>query len=234
MYKDNLEQIATNSLYGTMANAMMIQYCSVLFKRFLKPGSILELGPAEGIMTEELVKLTDDLHVVEGSSIFAEQIRDKFPSAQVHNDLFEVFSPNRTFDNIVLGHVLEHVDNPVQVLELCGRWLSPGGKILAAVPNSHSIHRQAAVLMNLLEKEDSMSELDYHHGHQRIYNPYTLRSDFKKAGLELLHYGGYWLKPVSNAQIHSTWTPEMLHSFMVLGERYPDIAAEIYVIATKP
>ena len=45
-------------------------------------------------------------------------------------------------------------------------------------------------------------------------------------------FGGYWLKPLSNAQLDRDWTPEMLDAFMALGERYPDVAAEIYVVAT--
>jgi hypothetical protein len=42
------------------------------------------------------------------------------------------------------------------------------------------------------------------------------------------------LKPVSNKQIETSWNPEMLNAFMKLGERYPDIAGEIYVIARLP
>lgn len=232
-FKDKLESIASNSLYATPANALMIEYCFEVFLRFLRKGSLLELGPAEGIMTGKLFGFTGDFTVVEGSSVFCERLKEKYPSLTVVNALFEDYQPGRTFDNIVLGHVLEHVDDPVLILRRCREWLAPEGIILAAVPNSQSLHRQAAVLMDLLETEASMSELDIHHGHQRIYNPFSFRSDFKKAGLNVLHYGGYWLKPVSNGQIHESWTESMLKAFMKLGERYPDIAAEIYVIAGK-
>jgi len=51
------------------------------------------------------------------------------------------------------GHVLEHVDDPVAVLRLVKSWLKPGGRVLAAVPNARSIHRQAAVIMGLLPYE---------------------------------------------------------------------------------
>lgn len=47
-------------------------------------------------------------------------------------------------------------------------------------------------------------------------------------------FGGYWLKPVSNGQIEENWTGKMVEAFMKLGERYPDIAAEIYIIAKNP
>ena len=47
-------------------------------------------------------------------------------------------------------------------------------------------------------------------------------------------FGGYWIKPLSNGQIEQNWTAEMLEAFMELGERYPDIAGEIYVVAFAP
>jgi len=47
-------------------------------------------------------------------------------------------------------------------------------------------------------------------------------------------FGGYWMEPVSLRQIEESWTPAMLEAFMTLGEWYPDIAGEIYVVARNP
>jgi hypothetical protein len=41
------------------------------------------------------------------------------------------------------------------------------------------------------------------------------------------------MKPVSNGQIQESWSDAMLEAFMQMGERYPDIAAEIYVVARR-
>jgi hypothetical protein len=79
-----------------------------------------------------------------------------------------------------------------------------------------------------------MNDMDRHHGHRRVFNPETFRQAFTQAGLNIEIFGGYWLKPVSNKQIEDNWTPEMLDAFMQLGERYPDVAGEIYVIAGLP
>lgn len=230
--RERLQIVAKNSLYTTFANSLTIEYCYEVYKRFLKDGNVLELGPAEGLMTECLSKTVEDLTVVEGSEVFCNQLKSKFPSINVINCLFEDYQPEQKYSNILLGHVLEHVNDPVEILKLVKNWLKPDGVILAAVPNSRSLHRQASVIMGLQLSEEDMSDLDYHHGHRRIYNPESFRSDFAKAGLHVLNYGGYWLKPVSNGQINESWTKEMLIAFMKLGERYPDIAAEIYVIAS--
>ena len=137
-----------------------------------------------------------------------------------------------------MGRVLEHVEYPEQILELAKGWLKPctynskgGGRIISMVPNSHSIHRQAAVKMGLLKSEDSMSEADVFHGHRRIYDLESLQKEFLKAGLKVIDSGGYWLKPLSNAQIQNTWDTKMTLAFMELGEAYPQIAGDIYVVA---
>lgn len=228
-----LDNIARNSLYTTESNSKMIAHCFSVFKRFMVPGSILEMGPAEGLMTQFLVEESKDVTLLDGSEVFCQMLKQKFPKATTIKALFEEFEPNRTYDNIILGHVLEHVDNPEVILVKCKEWLKDGGKVLAAVPNARSIHRQAAVVMGLIPSEDTMSELDYHHGHRRIYNPESFRNVFTKAGLHIDHFGGYWLKPVTNAQIHQHWSASMLDAFMKLGERYPDIAGEIFVVASK-
>jgi 2-polyprenyl-3-methyl-5-hydroxy-6-metoxy-1,4-benzoquinol methylase len=227
-----LDDVARRSVYDIGANAAGIRYCLKVVSRFLGEGSILELGPAEGLMTEGLAGLGRKLTCVEGSEVFCEQLRQKFPGVDVVNSLFEDFAPATKFDNVVLGHVLEHVDDPVAILKCVRAWLAPGARVFAAVPNARSLHRQAGVVMGLLEAENALNDMDRHHGHRRVFDPEGFRQVFLKAGYRIDFFGGYWLKPVSSGQIEKHWSPEMLEAFMVLGERYPDIAGEIYVVAS--
>ncbi len=229
---DRLQQISQQSLYSQGVMVTAIRHCHAVLRRWLRGGSVLELGPAEGVMTERLVNDTDDLTVVEGSALFCEQLRARFPQVAVHHALFESFETERRFQTIVLGHVLEHVEDPVAVLQRVACWLAPHGRIFAAVPNARSLHRQAAVHMGLLPQEDALNALDLHHGHRRVFGPESLRAAFMQAGLAIEAFGGYWLKPLSNGQLETQWTQPMLDAYMALGERYPDIAAEIYVVAT--
>ena len=105
--------------------------------------------------------------------------------------------------------------------------------MLAAVPNSHSIHRQAAVYMGLLEYEKQLNETDEKNGHRRVYDMESLKKDFLNAGYEIESSGGYWLKPLSNGQINQYWNEEMIQAFLVLGEKYPEIAGEIFIVSTN-
>lgn len=231
--QERLEAIAESSLYAAGVNSKTIKYCFRVFSRYLQGNNILEMGPAEGVMTNLLAQTGMKLTLVEGSKRFCEDLAYRFPQASVIHSLFEEFRPQALFNSIVMGHVLEHVIDPVAIVKQAATWLDSDGRILAAVPNSRSIHRQAAVMMGLLGFEEELNEADAHHGHRLVFNPETFRRVFLEAGLDIEMFGGYWMKPLANRQIESTWSDEMLDAFMRLGERYPDIAGEIYVIARR-
>ena len=142
-----LAEIASDSWYAKGVSGTMIQYTFRIFSRYLQPDRVLELGPAEGIMTALLAPVSKHLTIVDGSAAFCDDLRKRFPQATVFHSLFEQFRTDQRFDTIVLGHVLEHVIDPVEILSLAKTWLAPQGRVLAAVPNARSLHRQAAVIM---------------------------------------------------------------------------------------
>lgn len=232
--QEKIEQIAYVSRYSDGVMSRAISYCFHVLQRHLRGGSLCEMGPAEGVMTELLVATGKSLTVVDGSELFCDNLRRRFPQIQVVHSLFEEFEPAESFDTIVLGHVLEHMQDPVDLLRRARCMLNPGGQIFAAVPNARSIHRQAAVIMGLLPQEDALNDMDLHHGHRRVFNPESFRAIFNQAGLHIDIFGGYWLKPLSNGQIEKDWTSAMVDAFLQMGERYPDIAAEIYILASSP
>ena len=230
---ERLQDIAKDSWYAKGVSSKMVEYSFEVFSRHIDGGHVLEMGPAEGVMTPHLLAKSETLTLLEGAKHFCEDLSRRYPSAEVVHSLFEDYEAQERYDRIILGHVLEHVEDPVSILCRSAGWLKPGGKIIAAVPNARSIHRQAAVLMGLLKAEDSLNEMDIHHGHRRVFNPNSFKEAFLKAGLTIEHFGGYWMKPISNSQIESTWTAEMLKAFLQLGEQYPEIAAEIYIVASR-
>lgn len=229
--KKRVESCAKKADYSGGVMQYTTTYCGMIFKKHMKEGTVLELGPAEGVMTNLLYPSFHDYTIVDGADFFVRDLQKRFPNIKAYTSLFEDFKPDRYYDNIILGHVLEHVENPCDILKYCSSWLTKGGKILAAVPNANSIHRQAAVCMGLLTAADQLNSTDKKNGHRRVYNIEQLKSDFENAGLNIIKLGGYWLKPLSNSQIEDTWSRQMIDAFLQLGEKYPDIAAEIYIVA---
>lgn len=189
----------------------------------------LELGPAEGQMTQLLSRHFARLTVVDAARSLLDRIpsRDNIVKVQA---LFEQFRPDHLFSTIVMEHVLEHVEDPVNLLSLSRKWLTPGGRLLLGVPNGHSIHRLAAVKMGLLQGPCELNERDIALGHRRVYTPGLLKRDIAAAKLRLVEIGGVFLKPLSNKQIQDHWSEEMIRGFFELGKDFPDNAAEIYAV----
>ena len=226
------EQVARTFDYFDGVCAAAAEYSLRIVKRHLVGKKILEVGPADGHMTRGLVN-DFDLTLVEPSETLCEKLRHSFTRAQVINSLVEDFVTSQRFDNILLCHLLDHVRDPEQVVRLAGSWLSPGGKIIAIAPNSESLHRQAAVRMGLLPAVNAFSERDQVQGKRRIFSRHEFRRLFSSAGLGIEFFGGYWLKPVSNRQMEQQWTPDMIDAFFALGEQYPEIAAEMCLVAHR-
>lgn len=199
-------------------------------RQFFVGTSVLELGPADGVMTNLLLESFDRVTVVDGSPSLLEAIPEH-PRLTKVCALFEDFAPRTQFDTILLEHVLEHVDRPVTLLKSAKNWLVKGGVLIAGVPNARSIHRLAAVKMGLLEHPAALNERDVSQGHRRVYTVDGLVADFEAAGLQVAETGGLFLKPLSHKQIEEQWTDSMISAFFELGREIPEFAADIYAVA---
>lgn len=189
----------------------------------------LELGPAEGQMTRFLKDDFDSLTVVDGAPALLGLIPDYPNLIKVHS-LFEEFSPTGHFDTIILEHILEHVDHPVELLSRVQEWLAPKGRVLLGVPNGNSIHRLAATKMGILKQPCELNERDLAQGHRRVYTRDTFKSDIELSGLKIMELGGVFFKPLSNGQIQDNWTDEMIEGFYELGKSFPEYTADIYAV----
>lgn len=211
----------------------LIRYRYEALKPHLRGPHGLELGPAEGEMTQFLVNDFESLTLVDGAAELLAQIPDRENLMKVHS-LFEEFEPEALFDSVIMEHILEHVDEPVVLLERVKHWLAPGGKLFLGVPNGNSIHRLVAVKMGLLENPCQLNARDHALGHRRVYTPETIRKVIEAAAISVETLGGVYFKPLSNGQIQENWTEEMIQGFYELGKDFPGLAAEIYAVCTLP
>jgi len=197
-------------------------------------GHGLELGSADGIMTEKLLPDFETLTVVDGSQIFLDQIRTRItsPKLRLVHGLFETFQPEQKYSTIFMTHIIEHLEDPVGVLKKARGWLAPGGRILIAVPNAKSLHRYIGVKLGMLERIDAFNEQDVALGHKRVYAPEMLRAHVGEAGLNIIKFGGLMVKPLSNRQIEKQWSEDLIEAFFALSEDMPELCSEIYVVTT--
>ena len=207
----------------------LVEYRFQTLKPLLHGDTCLEMGPGSGAMTTSLSNEFKRLDIVEGSKELLDEIPD-LENSRKFCSLFEDFTPDCTYDSIIIEHVIEHVDNPQSLLKSAKNWLSPDGKIFVGVPNADSLHRQVAVEMGILEHTTELNQRDLDFGHRRVYTKQALIDEIQSAGLEVYDFKGVFLKPLSNGQIDKDWTPEMWEGFFKLGNNFPDICAEIMCI----
>ncbi len=207
----------------------LVQFRYQTIRPHLQGPEGLELGPADGAMTHLLLQHFARLTLVEGAGKLLASIPTAPNLVKVHS-LFEYFRPDCQFNTIVVEHVLEHVAQPVSLLQRAKSWLAPGGKILVGVPNGHSIHRLVGAKMGLLKHPCELNARDLALGHRRVYTRATFIKDIEDAGLHVVESGGVFFKPLSNQQIQLQWTEEMTQGFYELGKDFPEYASEIYAI----
>jgi 2-polyprenyl-3-methyl-5-hydroxy-6-metoxy-1,4-benzoquinol methylase len=231
---NNLDALRFSSHEGL--NAKLIDWRYEELSRYFRGRSCLELGAADGRSLAVLLERFDEVVAVDGSAKLLDELRRTISSPKLTTvaSMFEDLALERRFDTVMLGHILEHVDDPQRVIAVARRHLAPGGVLVADVPNAHSIHRHVGVKLGLLGKVTDLNEADVRIGHQRVYTPDRFRTEFDNAGLRVVAEGGFFMKPLSNAQMEQLLTPEQLRAFFDVGREFPKLAAEIYIVAEEP
>lgn len=207
-----------------------------MFRKHFQGNSALELGVADGEMTQHLIPYFSDYTIVDGSKKHLEETSQRLYNlgiigVQSIHSLFEEYEPERNFDVIIVAHILEHLEDPINLLTRAKEWLSKKGLMFILVPNANSIHRHIGVKLGMLERADSLNKQDKILGHLRVYYPEQLREHVLSAGLEIVRFGGLMIKPLSNRQIESQWSDELIDAFFALSDDFPEICSEIYIIA---
>lgn len=207
------------------------------FAPFFRPGSMLELGSFKGDFTARLTEHFSDLSCVEASDQAMEEARQRLgDKVQYFNSLFETVQLPRRYDNIVMTHVLEHLDDPIAVLGRINReWLAPGGRFFLACPNANAPSRQIAVKMGLIDHNAAVTPAEAEHGHRCTYALDTLERDATRAGLKVIHRSGIFFKALANFQWDRLLktdiiTPAYLEGCYQLGQQYPDLCSSIYLV----
>ena len=144
----------------------------------------------------------EDLTCVEASDIAIssakQQLNDK---VKFVNSLFEDATLPNKYDNIIMTHVLEHLDNPVAILrKINTEWLSDRGRFFLVCPNANAPSRQIAVKMGLIRHNADVTQAESEHGHRCTYSLDTLERDVTAAGMKVIHRSGIFFKALANFQ----------------------------------
>jgi SAM-dependent methyltransferase len=192
--------------------------------------SLLELGLGHGFTTNKFSNNYERHVVLEGSAAVIRNFHSKFPQchAEIVETYFETFSTAERFDVIVMGFILEHVDNPLQIIDHYKRFLEPGGKLFLAVPNAEVLNRRLGHLIGLLPDMGALSDNDRLLGHKRYYTVLTLSDDIARAGYKVDKLEGIYLKPfTTNQMISLQLPPPVIRALCETGIDYPELSCGI-------
>lgn len=209
----------------------LIRYNFRFMKDRLNGPRILEMGCANGVMTELLSSCFPELDVVDGSANYLKDVSSRLEertNIRYHLSLFEDFLPDHPYNSIIMARALEHLTDPVALLKKAAVWLEPNGQVHVIVPNARSLHRRIGVAMGMIPGCTSLNERDLRVGHKRVYDFETIRLDVESAGMVVKELSGIFLKPLSNLQMES-WQLNILDALYEVGKELPDYCAEIYV-----
>ena len=144
---------------------------------------VLDVGCATGYLARALAERGCTVSGVEFDTEAAEEARPHLERLIVGDletmDLAEAFGDDR-FDVIVFGDVLEHLRNPLPVLQGAKALLADGGSVVASIPNIAHGSVRLALLAGRFDYQD-LGLLDT--THVRFFTRSSVEDLFREAGM---------------------------------------------------
>lgn len=219
---------------------VMHHYMVESFKPFFNKGNLLELGSFKGDFTKRLMPFFQNITCVEASNEAIEASKKNIGEDVIFiNSRFEDVKLQGQYEHIVLTHVLEHLDTPVEVLKrINNEWLSEKGRLFLVCPNANAPSRQIAVKMGLISHNTAITPSEKEHGHNITYTLDTLERDARAAGLKVVHRSGIFFKALANFQWDRLLetdiiTKEYLEGCYQLGQQYPDLCSSVFLVCER-
>lgn len=158
-----------------------------LVARCPSEGNILDVGAGEGTFLQTSKNLIRgvSLHAIDISDYLDTEILKaavEFKKCDLNLD--PIPYPSNSFDYVNCSHVLEHISNPIDVLEEIARVLKPGGYLYLETPDT----RWAALpRIPLLTNDEGTYSFWDDPTHIRPYSRPALRKAVEMAGLTSVH-----------------------------------------------
>jgi 2-polyprenyl-3-methyl-5-hydroxy-6-metoxy-1,4-benzoquinol methylase len=146
--------------------------------RFTGPGTLLELGSGRGFFLDAARCRGFEPLGIEPSPDLAGRAGDEFGVEVKQGFLEDVDLSGRRFSSVCMFHVLEHVEEPVELLRQLAERLVEPGLIVLEVPNiASAMARRRAETWGAVQPDNL---------HIAQFTPSTLSSAVQRAGFEIV------------------------------------------------
>lgn len=246
----------SRSEYHDDYNRYLAKYKVESCFEYIRGDSLLDLACGDGMMTEMFAQKVSTVVGVDANGSHLIKARERLPLATFHECLIEDLQLTEKFDTITMLDLLEHVIDPIALIQKAASFLNDNGVLIIHVPNAFAINRRLAVLMGTLEHCEELSPFDLQiAGHRRSYSMRTLCKDVEKAGLRVESTGGIFYKILSTAQMdwflknglwedggfgwgrvggpQKDWKAAFCRASYELGKQHPEDCNIIYACVTR-
>ena len=135
---------------GRVAGLAVIRRASLYFRVMYLPskhgGLLLEVGCGNGQTLLNLAARDWKVEDVDFDPVAVQNARGKGLSVHL-GDLAEQHYPDEHFEAVIMSHVIEHVHDPLKLLQESHRILKNGGRLVVVTPNAeswgHRLYRDA-------------------------------------------------------------------------------------------
>jgi len=220
----------SGNIYDFDNNIILNWYPKRIIEATKDAASILELGVGHGHSSNAFSKAFKRHVVLDGSPAVIKNFNERFPDCNIEiiETYFEDYNTDERFDVIVLGFILEHVDDPRAILSKYSKFLTNNGKIYVAVPNAEALNRRLGHLAGLLPDMQALSDFDITSGHKRYYTVKSLTQEINDSGCRVIKTEGIYLKALTTAQaISLNLSSDITDALCKVGVDYPELCLGI-------
>ena len=125
-------------LYVLFPQRREIALREMFYVKHVTGGRLLEVGCGNGRQLGRMAQAGWQVEGIDFDEDAAARVRSLGIPVRV-GELADAGYPADQFDAIILSHVIEHVQDPVQLLVECRRILKPGGQLVLATPNADAL-----------------------------------------------------------------------------------------------
>lgn len=192
--------------------------------------NLLELGIGHGYALQHFHDIAQHHTVIEGSPQVISYFKktNAWYSGKIIEGYFETCILNERFDVIMMGFVLEHVDDPVAIMTRYRSFLAPGGRLFVTIPNAKSLNRRLGLEMGMIDDIYDLNATDLLLGHKRNYCRNRFAEDALKSGYKVIYEEGIYLKPLPLSVLQSLDNLQgNLDAMLKVGIEFPDLCVAL-------
>lgn len=198
-------------------------------------GRFLDIGCARGDLLKELRDKGFDCYGVEISRGAVEIGRQAHSLNLYAGTLEEAHYPDGFFDWVSAGDVIEHLQDPAEMISEIARILAPGGRVIIEVPSEATIFRNVARAIHRLSGGRVRGPLDklYNPFHLSYFSPKSMRRALENAGLSVVDMGAKESYTTRHGKGAKTGLRQLPIRALVALDRLLGSGAKLVVCAAK-